>query len=148
MQFRVLQLILLLTLASVGDAGFAAPSAEKPPAQPAAKPAETPVAAAPPAKPSSEKASADKTAREREALSALLMWCCILVVGLGLIAAAMVWARRLRRASRRQPAASTQLDPFWYLKKKPARTTAAGPQPDVPGPESSGTAGPGDPGTS
>jgi hypothetical protein len=74
------------------------------------------------------------------------MWCGILALGVVLIAVVILWGRRLRRANRRQPAASTSPDPFWYLKKKPVHT-AAGNRPDVPGQEASGSAESGDPRT-
>jgi hypothetical protein len=63
--------------------------------------------------------------RKAEFLSAMILWCVIVFVGLTLVAMVMVWGRRLRRAVRRQPAAPTVPDPLWYLKKSPSVVTQA-----------------------
>jgi len=60
-----------------------------------------------------------------EFLSAMILWCVIVFVGLALVAMVMIWGRRLRRAVRRQPTASTVPDPLWYLKKSPPILTPA-----------------------
>jgi hypothetical protein len=58
-------------------------------------------------------------ARRIEFASAMILWFSILLVGLGLLVMVMIWGRRLRNSVRRQPAASTVPDPFWYLKRNP-----------------------------
>jgi len=94
----------------------------------AADPPTTGVAAAPEAKTVETKGPGGKRnplppVRRVEFLSAIFLWCAIVVVGLALVAMVMVWGRRLRRAVRRQPPAPTVPDPFWYLKKTPSAVT-------------------------
>jgi hypothetical protein len=72
------------------------------------------------AKASEAKRAALSATRQAEFLSAMVLWCAIVIVGLALVVMVMVWGRRLRRAVRRQPAASTVPDPLWYLKKSPS----------------------------
>jgi len=92
--------------------------------------ADSPKAAASPAPTATAKAPEGKrpalpAGRRVEFLSALILWCVIVFVGLALVAMVMVWGRRLRRAVRRQPTASTVPDPLWYLKRDPSALTQA-----------------------
>jgi hypothetical protein len=57
--------------------------------------------------------------RDHEFMTALALWCMIVVVGLGLLAMTIVWGRSLRSLIRRKPSPPTAPDPLWYLKTKP-----------------------------
>jgi hypothetical protein len=56
---------------------------------------------------------------DHEFMTALALWCLIVVVGLGLLAMTIVWGRSLRSLARRKPNPPTAPDPLWYLKIKP-----------------------------
>jgi hypothetical protein len=47
------------------------------------------------------------------------MWVAIVIAGLVLLSAVMVWGRWLRKIARRKPSPPTAPDPLWYLKTKP-----------------------------
>ncbi len=66
-----------------------------------------------------------------EFLTALTLWCGIVVVGLALLTVVMVWGRWLRRIARRTPTTPTVPDPLWYLKTKqpPQPSATAGSAP-------------------
>jgi hypothetical protein len=57
--------------------------------------------------------------RDHEFMTALALWCMIVVVGLALLAMTIVWGRSLRSLARRKPSPPTAPDPLWYLKTKP-----------------------------
>jgi hypothetical protein len=54
-----------------------------------------------------------------EGLTALALWCAVLVAGLALLSVVVVWGRSVRNLARRKPLPSTAPDPLWYLKTKP-----------------------------
>jgi hypothetical protein len=54
-----------------------------------------------------------------EFMTALALWCAILVVGLALLTMVVVWGRSVRALARRKPIPPTAPDPLWYLKTKP-----------------------------
>jgi hypothetical protein len=54
-----------------------------------------------------------------EFMTALALWCGILVIGLALLTMIVVWGRSLRALARRKPTPPTAPDPLWYLKTKP-----------------------------
>jgi hypothetical protein len=54
-----------------------------------------------------------------EFLTALGLWCAILVAGVVLLTMTVVWGRSLRALARRKPIPPTAPDPLWYLKTKP-----------------------------
>jgi hypothetical protein len=59
-------------------------------------------------------------------MTALLLWCGILIAGLALLTMIVVWGRSLRALARRKPIPPTAPDPLWYLKtKSPAPATPA-----------------------
>jgi hypothetical protein len=65
-----------------------------------------------------------------EFMTALALWCAILVVGLALLTMVVVWGRSVRALARRKPIPPTAPDPLWYLKTKlPAPTAPAGSAP-------------------
>ncbi len=75
---------------------------------------------------------AEKPARElahpvrpmgHEFLTALALWCGVVVIGLALLTMIVVWGRSLRSLARRKPIAPTAPDPLWYLKTKPPAPT-------------------------
>jgi hypothetical protein len=54
-----------------------------------------------------------------EFMTALGLWCAILVAGVVLLTMTVVWGRSLRALARRKPNPPTAPDPLWYLKTKP-----------------------------
>jgi hypothetical protein len=54
-----------------------------------------------------------------EFMTALGLWCAILVAGVVLLTMTVVWGRSLRALARRKPIPPTAPDPLWYLKTKP-----------------------------
>jgi hypothetical protein len=60
-----------------------------------------------------------------EFMTALALWCTILVVGLALLTMIVVWGRSLRALARRKPIPPTAPDPLWYLRTKPPLPPAA-----------------------
>jgi len=69
-----------------------------------------------------------------EFMTALGLWCAILVAGIALLTMIVVWGRSLRALARRKPIPPTAPDPLWYLKTKlPAPPAPAGSAPvDTP----------------
>jgi hypothetical protein len=59
-----------------------------------------------------------------EFMTALGLWCAILVAGVVLLTMTIVWGRSLRALARRKPIPPTAPDPLWYLKTKPPLPTA------------------------
>jgi hypothetical protein len=127
---RFLLIVLLAT--PLGDVASAADSPQKAAAPPPTSVVKTPEGRRP----------ALKVGKRAEFLSAVILWCVILFVGLALVVMVMVWGRRLRRAARRQPTAPTVPDPLWYLKKNPSVLTpakSAGPREETEtGPDAEG----------
>jgi hypothetical protein len=107
-------LTLIAAFLGMAVASNDAPAAAPPPADSSrvatgAGPSST---AATPAKPPSAAA-----VRGAAIFSAFVLWCVIVIVGIGLLATVMIWGRRLRRSLYQRPMPATSLDPFWYLKK-------------------------------
>jgi hypothetical protein len=63
----------------------------------------------------------------REFMTALALWCTVLVIGLGLLAMIVVWGRSVRTLARRKPIPPTAPDPLWYLKAKPPAPAGSAP---------------------
>jgi hypothetical protein len=62
-----------------------------------------------------------------EFMTALALWCTVLVIGLGLLAMIVVWGRSVRTLARRKPIPPTAPDPLWYLKTKPPAPAGSAP---------------------
>jgi hypothetical protein len=74
--------------------------------------------------------------RARARMTALALWCGILVVGVALLMIVVVWGRSVRTLARRKPVVSTVPDPLWYLKTKPAAPAGSAPIDPSRSPES------------
>jgi hypothetical protein len=117
-RYGAVPLVLVMGVLCVGSGLGSARAADEP------KPA---VAADP-----GEKDQAEKPPREfgrpvrpvgHEFMTALALWCTVLVIGLALLAMIVVWGRSVRTLARRRPIAPTAPDPLWYLKAKPPAPT-------------------------
>jgi hypothetical protein len=119
-QFVVPCLLAITLLSSVPTSGSRALAADEPKAPLAPDPGDKA------AKPAPELGHPVRPIGH-EFMTALALWCSVLVIGLALLVMIVVWGRSLRRLARRKPSPPTAPDPLWYLKVKPPAPAGSAP---------------------